>query len=185
MRFAATILGGLALLAGCRAAQAPDPARERQATAPGPSSGREATPLSAPPAAPAAGRSGAGHRPAPEASLVDKSAEGAARVVRTYFELIEAGREEEARRLWEGAGESELAADLGRYRDYRAEVGPPGPMEGAAGSSYVTIPVQLHGRLKNGTIFRRRIEVTLRRVNDVPGASEDQRRWRIHDIAAG
>jgi hypothetical protein len=185
MRFAGMMLGGLVLLAGCRAAQAPDPARERQAPVPGPSSGRETAPLTAPPAALAAGRSDAGPRPAPEASLVDKSAEGAAQVVRAYFGLIEAGREAEARRLWEGAGEAELAADLGRYRDYRAEVGPPGPMEGAAGSSYVTIPVQLHGRLKDGTTFRRRIEVTLRRVNDVPGASEDQRRWRIHDIAAG
>jgi hypothetical protein len=185
MRFAATILAGLVLLAGCRAARAPDPARERQAAAPGPSAGRETIPLTAPPAASAARKSDAGPRPAPEAALVDKSAEGAARVVRTYFELVEAGREEEARRLWEGAGEAEFAAGLGRYRDYRVEVGAPGQMEGAAGSSFVTVPVRLDGRLKDGTPFRRKALATLRRVNDVPGSTEDQRRWRIRDIAAG
>jgi hypothetical protein len=56
-------------------------------------------------------------------------------------------------------------------------------MEGAAGSSYVAVPVRLHGRMKDGTPFRRRVEVTLRRVNDVPGSTEAQRRWHIRAIA--
>jgi hypothetical protein len=176
MRLAAMMLGGLAVLAACRAAPSPDPARERQPDAAKSSSVAAAPPpaSSAPPKAP---------EPVAEAPVAAESAEAAARIVRTYFELIEAGRHAEAGRLWEGGGEAEFAAGLDRYRDYHAEVGPSGRMEGAAGSSYVAVPVRLHGRLKDGTPLRRRIEVTLRRVNDVPGSTEDQRRWRIRDIA--
>ncbi|MEA3061156.1 MAG: hypothetical protein QOJ94_937 [Sphingomonadales bacterium] len=152
-----------------------------------PSSGRGTSP---PPAEPTASATGDGlpdeRKSASPPPVAAKTAEAAAHVVRSYFALLEKGRQAEARRLWEEAGKaSEFAADLRRYRDYRAEVGAPGQMEGAAGSSYVTIPIALNGRLKDGTPFRRRVEVTLRRVNDVPGSTEAQRRWHIGAISAG
>ena len=53
-------------------------------------------------------------------------------------------------------------------------------VQGAAGSSYVEIPVQLYGQMKNGESFGSAGTVTLRRVNDVPGATAAQRRWRIY-----
>ena len=55
-------------------------------------------------------------------------------------------------------------------------------MEGAAGSSYVDIPFRLYGRLKDGKPFNQVGTVTLRRVNDVPGSTEEQRSWRIYKI---
>ena len=54
--------------------------------------------------------------------------------------------------------------------------------EGAAGSIYVTIPVIFYGDAKPGEPFRRPADVILRRVNDVPGSTEAQRRWRIERI---
>ncbi len=53
-------------------------------------------------------------------------------------------------------------------------------MEGAAGSSYVDYTVQLYGRLKDGKEFKSRGTMTLRRVNDVPGSTQEQRKWHIY-----
>lgn len=39
--------------------------------------------------------------------------------------------------------------------------------------------MQLYGRLKDGKEFSSRGTMILRRVNDVPGSTEEQRRWRI------
>ena len=57
-------------------------------------------------------------------------------------------------------------------------------MEGAAGSSYVTVPVVVYGRAPGGA-FSRSGSATLRRVNDVPGSTEVQRRWHIERIELG
>jgi hypothetical protein len=57
------------------------------------------------------------------------------------------------------------------------EIGDLGETEGAAGSIYTTIPVVFYG---DG--FRRPADVILRRVNDVPGSTEAQRRWHIERI---
>ena len=58
----------------------------------------------------------------------------------------------------------------------------PGGVEGAAGSMYVTVPVEF-GATDNATNSRpRKGEVTLRRVNDVPGSTEAQRHWHIDHI---
>jgi len=55
-------------------------------------------------------------------------------------------------------------------------------MEGAAGSSYVEMPVRMYGKLRAGGPFSSLQTVTLRRVNDVPGSTEEQRRWHIYRI---
>ena len=60
-------------------------------------------------------------------------------------------------------------------------VGGPQNPEGAAGSIYVTVPMQLYGRLKSGGTFNMVGPVTMRRVNDVPGATPAQLRWHITD----
>jgi membrane-bound inhibitor of C-type lysozyme len=62
----------------------------------------------------------------------------------------------------------------------RGELGAPGEIEAGAGQRYVTVPVQVYGRLRQGARpFNMRGSVTLHRVGDVDGASADQRRWRI------
>ena len=135
------------------------------------------------------GRAPDDRTPLSEAPFSDKSAQGAAQVVQRYFALVEERKYGAARLLWDRGGDAsgkskaDFAADFGRYRDYHAEIGAPGRMEGAAGSSYVEVPVQLYGHLKDGTPFRRPAKVTLRRVNDVPGSTAEQRRWHISDLA--
>lgn len=115
-----------------------------------------------------------------------RSAEGAAQVLRGYAGLLQQRRFAEARRLWFDAGRAseltqpEFAERHGRYAELQAEIGEPGPMEGAAGSVYVEIPLRLHGRLKDGELFNSVGMATLRRVNDVPGSTEEQRQWRIY-----
>lgn len=53
------------------------------------------------------------------------------------------------------------------------ELGEPGPAEGAAGSIYIEVPATVAGSpLLSGA-------VTLRRVNDVPGSTAEQRRWHV------
>jgi hypothetical protein len=127
-------------------------------------------------------------RPASRAPVEENSAQAAAEVVRTYFRLIAAHRYSEARRLWTGGGEgsgkseAEFAAAYASAGPYRAEVGEPGPVEGAAGSSYVTVPIVVHGR-DAGKPFGGPGNVALRRINDVPGSTDEQRRWHISAIA--
>ena len=71
---------------------------------------------------------------------------------------------------------------LKRYSEAHLEIGAPGDMEGAAGSIYVTVPVVFYGKQREGRDFRRPADVILRRVNDVPGSTEAQRRWHIERI---
>jgi hypothetical protein len=113
-----------------------------------------------------------------------RSAEGAAEVVRTYFDLIEQKKFDEARMLV-GPKPPELKLFIRKmafYPLYRARVGKPGRMEGAAGSSYVEVPIQTYGRDAQGQLFSRLETVQLKRVNDVPGATPEQLRWRIYQI---
>lgn len=113
--------------------------------------------------------------------------EAAAEVVRRYFSLAAAGRDAEAQVLWwEGAeGADELAGLISGLEMVRAEVGTPGGLEGAAGSSYVDVPVLIEGRRPDRARFSGRGTITLRRVNDVPGSTAAQRRWRIYRLALG
>lgn len=56
---------------------------------------------------------------------------------------------------------------------------PTGKMEGAAGSSYYTAPARVSIQSDGGKESILMGNVILRRVNDVPGASEEQLRWHI------
>ena len=51
--------------------------------------------------------------------------------------------------------------------------------EGAAGSLYVEVPVRTYGLTSKGEKFEQPGTVTLRRVNDVDGATPTQLRWTI------
>jgi hypothetical protein len=115
--------------------------------------------------------------PVAEGAIDPRSAEGAAQVLQRYFALIEAGKAGEAGRLWSDGSEK---LDLSRYSEVHANIGAPRGMEGAAGSIYVDVPVQLYGRLKSGEALNARGTMTLRRANDVPGATAEQRQWHIY-----
>jgi hypothetical protein len=119
----------------------------------------------------------------PKGPIDPKSAVAAGQVVQHYGALIEQGRWTESWKLWSNP-EAARAFD----RDWRddsevhMEIGKPGDMEGAAGSSYVTVPAVFYGKTKSGGSFRRGADVILRRVNDVPGSTEAQRRWHIERV---
>jgi len=143
------------------------------------------------PAPPAPGQPGGladDRTPLSEAPFAKTSAQGAGDVVQTYYALLEARRYEAARRLWGSGGDgrgasAEAFADAFRgYAEYHARVGKPGEIEGAAGSLYVEVPVQIHGREASGKAFSHLATVTLRRVNGVPGATADQLRWHIERV---
>ena len=114
--------------------------------------------------------------PISEGAIDPKSGQGAGQVLQSYFALVESGRFAEADKLWSKGVER---LDLTGYREVHGNVGAPGKVEGGAGSLYVEIPVQLYGRLKDGEEFSSRGMMILRRVNDVPGSTEEQRRWHI------
>src|SRR5437762_1654387 len=61
--------------------------------------------------------------------------------------------------------------------EVHVEIGKLGETEGAAGSIYTTVPVVFFG-----DPYSKPANVILRRVNDVPGSSEAERRWHIERI---
>lgn len=116
--------------------------------------------------------------PEPKGPIDPKSAEGAGQVVQHYGALIEQGRWTEANALWGSAtNATAFAKQLQSGGLKHVEIGDLGEPEGAAGSIYITMPVSFYGD-KN----RRKAEIVLRRVNDVPGSTEAQRRWHIERI---
>jgi len=119
----------------------------------------------------------------PKGPIDPKSAEAAGQVVQHYAALIEQGRWNEARAYWRDAASAEtFRGQLAGYSQVHMEIGKPGESEGAAGSIYITDPAVFYGKTRAGAEFRRAAEVILRRVNDVPGSTEAQRRWHIERI---
>lgn len=116
--------------------------------------------------------------PLDERPAQEGSAQAAATVVETYYALLESGRTLEAAKLRSDGVEE----DLRSLATLSAQVGRPGALEGAAGSLYVETPVVVFGRLASGEAFFKSGKVTLRRVNNVPGSTAEQRRWRIGRI---
>ncbi|MGA0607076.1 MliC family protein [Phenylobacterium sp. VNQ135] len=116
--------------------------------------------------------------PVSEAPFTPESAQGAANVVQTFYAYLEAGKVDEAAKLMRNAA----PPDVSRYSSYHAQVGAPGQIEGAAGSLFVETPVVIYGRLKTGQEVHQSGRVVLRRVNDVPGSTTEQRQWRIERI---
>lgn len=124
-------------------------------------------------------------RPVSEAPFTPDSAQGAANVVQTYYALLGDKKYAEAFKLWSDGGKASgqtaqaFAAGFDKYESYNAEIGAPGDIEGAAGSLYVEVPVVIYGKLKTGEAVHMNGDVRLRRVNNVPGSSDEQRKWRI------
>jgi len=121
--------------------------------------------------------------PVSEAPFTADSAQGAANVVQTYYALLESRKYGEAYRLWEpgaaGMSAPAFAASFDKYAEYHANIGAPGRIDAGAGQRFVTVPVQIYGRLKQGARpFNMRGALTLHRT-EVDGASAEQRRWRI------
>jgi hypothetical protein len=179
----------LSPLAACQQ-QPQQPAQSNQQNAPAPAVPAPAAPSNqaAPSPSPEPGASGAlpadrTPLPEPKGPIDPRSAEAAGQVVQHYGALIEQKRWTESWKLWSDV-EAAKRFDQNWRNDssVHMEIGKPGDMEGAAGSSYVTVPVVFYGTTNGGGSFRRGAKVILRRVNDVPGSTEAQRRWHIERI---
>jgi hypothetical protein len=109
--------------------------------------------------------------------------EAAGQVVQHYGALIEQGRWTESWKLWSRPDSAkQFDRNWRQDSEVHMEIGKPGDTEGAAGSIYTTVPVVFYGKIKGGGSFRHTADVILRRVNDVPGSTEAQRRWHIERI---
>lgn len=123
--------------------------------------------------------------PVAEGKFDAKSPQGAAARVQDYAALLEQGKYGAAYDLWgdggkaSGMSRAEFVQSFAKYSEVHAMVGAPSDPEGAAGSTYITVPLQLYGRLKAGGTFNMVGPVILRRVNDVPGATPAQLQWHI------
>lgn len=121
----------------------------------------------------------------PSGPIGPASAEAAGQTVQSYGGLLEQRKFAQARKLWgqdgqaSGLSETQFTTAYDKYATIHSEVGKPTDMEGAAGSVYITVPFRLYGTLKSGGSFNLVGPLTLRRVNDVPGSTEAQRRWHI------
>lgn len=118
----------------------------------------------------------------PKGPIDPKSAEAAGQAMQSYGALIEQKHFADAAKLWgDFAAAMAFANQFKDASEVHLQVGKPGDTEGAAGSIYVTVPVAFYGRSKSGQ-FSRSGTATLRRVNDVDGSTEAQRRWHISQI---
>jgi hypothetical protein len=116
---------------------------------------------------------------------VSKGPEGATAVLSRYYELLKAGKFNDASKLWTPPDAGALKAAEQSVADYEGrevDIGEPGRIEGAAGSLYISIPVQIRAHRKSGEQVQLSGTATLRRVNDVPGATAEQLSWRIMQI---
>jgi hypothetical protein len=135
------------------------------------------------PSAPPAVKNEAAALPEPKVPIDPTSAEAAGQVVQHYGALIEQGRWREGWTLWtDAAAAKSFERSFRTWSDVHLEIGSPGDMEGAAGSIYVTVPANFYGHLKSGQQSRLTANAILRRVNDVPGSTAEQRRWHIERI---
>jgi len=164
--------------AGCRGAEErKHEANEVAATVPAPGTGPDAkTPLGpAKPVKPSL--------PEPKQPIDPKSVEAAGQVVQHYGALIEQGHWTASRKLWSSAETAKaFERSFRNDADVHIQIGELGEPEGAAGSIYEMEPVTFYGKINSGGAYRRSATIALRRVNDVPGSTEAQRRWHIERI---
>jgi hypothetical protein len=164
------VTAAVLLMAGACSPQ--NPAPDNRAASP---EQAERAPAPAPPVAPA--------KPVPGRPAVDpNSTDAAIALVQGFADLLNAGKLDEAYMLL-GPGappRAEFDRRFSAKSDLRVNVSEAGPQEGAAGSIYLSVPIEI-----SANNLRRSATLTLRRVNDVPGSTAAQRRWHIERIEWG
>ena len=119
----------------------------------------------------------------PKGPIDPKSTEAAGQVVQHYGARVEQKRWSESRRYWgDAAAAQAFEKNFQTWKNVHLEIGDLGPVEGAAGSMFTNMLVRFYGDLNKGGESELKGNVVLRRVNDVDGSSEAQRRWHIERI---
>lgn len=114
------------------------------------------------------------------------SPQAAVQAIRDYYRAIALRNYQQAYSAWEGNG----AASHQSFEQFQqgfantacvaVEVGAPGRVDGAAGSTYIEVPVTVTAITTNGTPQRFRGSYVLRRVNNVSGSTPQQRQWHLY-----
>ena len=112
-----------------------------------------------------------------------KSTEAAVDLVRAFAAMLNDRQFNEAYMLLGAKAPLRTNFDdnFSKFSDLRVTLGTAGLQEGAAGSTYVSVPLTVDGRNDNRDISRKATAV-VRRVNDVPGSTEEERHWHIDRI---
>jgi ketosteroid isomerase-like protein len=122
--------------------------------------------------------------PAVAAEAADPTPADAKQVVVDYYAAIDAGDHAKAYALWSDGGAASgqnfehFSGGYANTRSVRAVVGEPTDEEGAAGSRYIQVPVQLVAVQHDGGERHYRGRFTLRALV-ADGASPEQRRWHL------
>lgn len=106
-------------------------------------------------------------------------------VVDRYYRALDRGDFRGAYALWGGGGAASgksypaFARGFAATAHTRVVTGRAGLPEGAAGSIYVEVPVEVYATLKNGRRQHFRGTYLVRRINGVDGATPAQLRWHL------
>lgn len=115
--------------------------------------------------------------------IVERTETGARNVLLSFARAIELEEWDQAWGMLDDA--SKRRWPRAQWRDLFAGMGeitvavPNGEMEGAAGSSYYSVPATITGDAGN---TRYEGTIVLKRINDVPGAAAQQLRWHIDSV---
>jgi hypothetical protein len=127
--------------------------------------------------APPPAKEGEPHRVEPAPPPRTQVGDDAAKTLRRYYDLIEAGRYDDAYALRSGGGadRERFAANFRAYESYSAQAGAPSQPVAQGDFEFVAVPVMITGRFVGGKPFGSAGSVTLRRAR----AGAD-RSWRIY-----
>ena len=120
-----------------------------------------------------------------QSSVSSSPQQEAAQIIRDYYSALNRQDYAAAYSTWEGNGASsqqsfeQFRQGFANTASTSVEVGQPGRLEGAAGSSYIEIPVTVTAVTHSGTHQRFQGSYVLRRVNNIPGSTSEQRTWHI------
>ena len=114
----------------------------------------------------------------PQAALV----EAAVQVVRDYYAAVSRRDYRGAYAIWHGHQDySHFRRGYAQTVRVHVRPLPPFRIEGAAGSAYADVRVRVDASLRSGKRQHFVGNYVLRRVNDIPGSTAEQRQWRIID----
>ncbi|MFL6593684.1 MAG: hypothetical protein ACJ8GK_13380 [Luteimonas sp.] len=122
------------------------------------------------------------------APVDEPSVQDAVAVLRDYYAAINRQDYQRAWSSWSDGGRSsgqtpqQFADGFANTAQVALQAGVPGPMEGAAGSRYIEIPVTIDATQRDGSVHRYVGTYTLRRAV-VDGATDAQRAWHIASAA--
>lgn len=118
-----------------------------------------------------------------QGALQDVDGRTPADLVGTYAQLLDQGRFADAYGLWDPQSttlsKDRFVDQFDKLATIDAAIGKMGRAEGAAGSIYGEVQLTLTGKTAGGKGYSLTGPVTVKRVNDVPGSTREQRRWRI------